>query len=76
MKKYILSLIPMLLVMILLCVIGTYSFFNLIGGSVYLTVTIFVLSFTGLIFIVMFLVGDIVWKIVLKLVELWKEENQ
>lgn len=66
MKKYIITIL-------LLIIVGSYAFFNLILGSVYITIAIFVISFTGVIFLSAFLIGDIVIKIIS---HLWKRDDQ
>jgi hypothetical protein len=66
MKKYI-------IIILVLLIVGSYAFFNLILGSTYLTIAIFALSFTVVIFLSVFLLGDIVLKIIS---HLWKRDDQ
>lgn len=66
MKKYIITILVLL-------IIGSYSFFYLVLGNAYITVAIFALSFTGVIFLSAFLIGDIVMKIISYL---WKRNDQ
>jgi len=65
-------MLKFILILIGLIVLGTYSFYNLIAGSVYLTAAIFTLSFTGVVIMVMYLIGEVVFKII----SLWEEENE